>query len=184
MPGRVSWKENNLLRISIKICSHLARTPWVFEWLLFSSFFFFSFFFIFFLFMFFFFISCRLSIRGGKQMPASTGARQRTSWAWQGVAMRRCKWRVSRWKRAALSTPPLPPSPLHATCPEQAATSLSSQSRAGYARVCVFNILNWCWFLPELLLGLLDMPPGQLCSFFCTRLSHLPGGCGTAHLTN
>lgn len=36
----------------------------------------------------------------------------------------------------------LPPPPLHATCPEQAATSLSSQCRAGYARVCVFNILN------------------------------------------
>lgn len=145
-------RKNNLLRISIKICSHLVRNAPAFvvflpgstssyssaSYCASSS-----------LMFFFLFISCRLSIRGAKQMPASTGARQRTSWAWQGAAMRRCKWRVSCWKRTPPPSPP-PPSvlpPHAATCPKHAATSLSGH--AGYARVCVFNILNWCWFLPQ-----------------------------------
>lgn len=190
---RVSTKKNNLLRISIKICSHLARIrppslgfcqallhlillllilPLI-------------------LMFFFFFISCRLSIRGAKQMPASTGARQRTSWAWQGAAMRRCKWRVSCWKRTSFPLPlPLSVMPLHATCPKHAATSLSGN--AGYARVCVFNILNWCWFLPQFSCCCcrcccwvsICLWGSSALLFFVPGRPNYQRGCGTAHLTN
>jgi len=48
---------------------------------------------------------CRLSIHVAKQMPASIGVRLRTNWAWQGVEMPRCKWRVSQLKSTVHQCP-------------------------------------------------------------------------------